>query len=187
MPCPGLAKSLNWLCHTAIQRLTSSIITSSPVVMKWSINGRSTCAAEANRWEVIGYLFKGKVFVIFHGPNAYISPNVYQSSQLPTWNSISVHLKGVASTLKSAEAILDSMINMISFLEKDYNPFTLSKNDRKVQSLIGYVVGFEIEILEMIGRFKLSQNKNAVDRSLAKKHLITDSKKGHSQLIDFII
>ena len=132
------------------------------------------------------YLDNEKVFVIFHGPNAYISPNVYQSSQLPTWNSISVHIRGVAGTLPSTGAILDSMINMISFLENDDNPFALNKNDRKVQNLLGYVVGFEIEILEMIGRFKLSQNKSATDRRLAKEHLIADSKRGHAQLIDFI-
>ncbi len=133
------------------------------------------------------YIDKEKVFVIFHGPNAYISPNVYQSSQLPTWNSISVHIKGVASILESTEAILDSMINMISFLEKDDVPFELSKSNRKVQSLLEYVVGFEIEILKMIGRFKLSQNKNTVDRQLAIDHLIADSKKGHAKLIEFVI
>jgi len=49
------------------------------------------------------------------------------------------------------------------------------------------VVGFEIEILEMIGRFKLSQTKNAKDKHLAKEHLISDSQKGHKALIDFVI
>ena len=39
----------------------------------------------------------------------------------------------------------------------------------------------------MIGRFKLSQNKNATDKQLAKEHLIAESKKGHARLIDFVI
>ncbi len=133
------------------------------------------------------YLDSAKVFVIFHGPNAYISPNVYESSQLPTWNSISVHVKGITRILESTEAVGDSMIKMVSFLEKGEDPFVLDKDNQKMQRFLGYVVGFEIEILEMIGRFKLSQNKNAADKQLAKEHLIADSKKGHAQLIDFVI
>ena len=133
------------------------------------------------------YLKSEKVFVIFHGPNAYISPNVYESSQLPTWNSISVHIKGAARITESSEAVRDSMIKMVSFLEQGENPFVLGKDNQKMQSLLGYVVGFEIEILEMIGRFKLSQNKNATDKQLAKEHLISDSQKGHEKLIDFVI
>lgn len=133
------------------------------------------------------YLNSEKVFVIFHGPNAYISPNVYESSQLPTWNSISVHIKGTARITESTEAVRDSMIKMVSFLEQGDDPFVLGKDNHKMRSLVGYVVGFEIEILEMIGRFKLSQNKNEKDKQLAKEHLISDSQKGHEQLIDFVI
>ena len=133
------------------------------------------------------YLDNANVFVIFHGPNAYISPNVYESSQLPTWNSIAVHIKGIARLTESKEAVRDSMINMVSFLEKGDTPYVLDKDNHKMQSVLGYVVGFEIEILEMVGRFKLSQNKNDRDKQLAKEHLIADSKKGHARLIDFVI
>ena len=133
------------------------------------------------------YLDNANVFVIFHGPNAYISPNVYESSQLPTWNSIAVHIKGIARLTESKEAVRDSMINMVSFLEKGDTPYVLDKDNHKMQSVLGYVVSFEIEILEMVGRFKLSQNKNDRDKQLAKEHLIADSKKGHARLIDFVI
>ena len=133
------------------------------------------------------YLDSAKVFVIFHGPNAYISPNVYESSQLPSWNFISVHIKGITRIIESTEAVRDLLIKMTSFLEKSQDPFVLDKDNHKMQRSLGYVVGFEIEILEMIGRFKLSQNKNAGDKQLAKEHLIADSKKGHAQLIDFVI
>jgi predicted FMN-binding regulatory protein PaiB len=132
------------------------------------------------------YLNSEKVFVIFHGPNAYISPNVYESSQLPTWNSISVHVKGVPRITESKESVRDSMIKMVSFLETGKNRYVLDKENSKMQSLLGYVIGFEIEILEMIGRFKLSQNKGTKDMQLAKEHLISGSKKGHEALINII-
>ncbi len=133
------------------------------------------------------YLNNEKVFVIFHGPNAYISPKIYKSSQLPTWNSISVHLKGITRITESKEAVCDSLISMVAFLEKGEDPFVLDKENHKMQRLLGYVVGFEIEILEMIGRFKLSQNKDATDKQLAKEHLVSNSKKGHARLIDYVI
>jgi len=133
------------------------------------------------------FMDNAKVFVIFHGPNAYISPNVYESSQLPTWNSISVHVKGISRITESTEAIGESMIKMVSFLEKGEDPYVLDKDNQKMQRFLGYVIGFEIEILEMLGRFKLSQNKNTGDKQLAKEHLIFESKKGHAQLIDFVI
>ena len=133
------------------------------------------------------YLESQKVFIVFHGPNAYISPNVYESSQLPTWNSILVHLKGTARIIESTKVVRDSMIKMVSFLETGEDPFVLREDNEKMQRLLGHVVGFEIEILEMIGRFKLSQNKNATDKQLAKEHLISAGQKSHSQLIDFVI
>ena len=133
------------------------------------------------------FIDSAKVFVIFHGPNAYISPNVYDSSQLPTWNSISVHIKGITRITESREAVRDSMIKMVSFLERAEDPFVLDEDNQKMQRSLGYVVGFEIEILEMIGRFKLSQNKNAADKQLAKDHLVAAGKKGHEQLIDYVI
>ena len=133
------------------------------------------------------YLNNDKVFVVFHGPNAYISPNVYKSTQLPTWNSIAVHIKGLVRQTESKKAVRDSMINMVSFLEKGQAPFVLDPAHQKMNSLLGYVVGFEIEIRQLIGRFKLSQNKNEKDQQLAKEHLIAESKKGHAQLIDFVI
>ena len=79
------------------------------------------------------------------------------------------------------------MIKVVSFLETGKNPYILDKDNHKMQRFLGYVVGFEIEILEIIGRFKLSQNKNATDKQLAKEHLISDSQKGHKELIDFVI
>ena len=128
-----------------------------------------------------------KVFVIFHGPNAYISPKVYKTPQLPTWNSIAVHIKGIARRTESKEAVRDSLTRMAAFLETGADPFVLDKEHQKMQQLLGYVVGFEVEILSMIGRFKLSQNKNARDKQLAKEQLMSHSKMGHDQLIDFVI
>lgn len=45
------------------------------------------------------------VTVIFSGPQCYISPSVYTTTQLPTWNYIKVHIKGTVKAIESKEAL----------------------------------------------------------------------------------
>jgi len=130
-----------------------------------------------------------KVTALFHGPDAYISPNVYESSQLPTWNFVSVHVKGTAYVMDSSAALKESMIDMTSRLEPEDDPYDLEADSEKMEALLPYVVGFEIKIEDMVGRFKLSQDKSEKDTQLAKKHLIqenTDCEK-LSKLLDKLI
>lgn len=135
----------------------------------------------------VQYLDDKNITVIFHGPNTYIYPNVYESSQLPTWNSISVHIKGTVHISESSENVRDSIIKMTSFLENGNNPFILDKKDKKMSGMLSHIVGFNIEINEVIGRFKLSQDKTTRDTELAKQHLILKNKIGYEEIINFII
>ena len=41
-----------------------------------------------------------EVTVVFRGPDTYISPRVYTTKQLPTWNYIIVHIKGNITLIK---------------------------------------------------------------------------------------
>lgn len=125
-----------------------------------------------------------KITVLFHGPDCYISPKVYASSQLPTWNYITVEAKGSAVTLKSNDEVLDTIENMTRSLETSELPYVLNRNEKKIQTLIDYIVGFEITIESLIGRFKLSQDKSAQDTQLAKEKLIKRSTHSHAELIN---
>jgi len=133
------------------------------------------------------YLNNMNISVIFHGPNTYISPNVYESAQLPTWNSISVHIKGRVNIIESVEAVRDSIINMTLHLEDSEAPYVLEKNDAKMAGFLNHIVGFNIEIKDIIGRFKLSQDKSPCDTELAKQHLILKNKIGYEDVINFVI
>jgi L-ornithine N5-monooxygenase len=48
----------------------------------------------------------GAATIIFHGPNSYISPYTYESSQLPTWNSISVYVTGRVTLIDDHERLI---------------------------------------------------------------------------------
>lgn len=121
------------------------------------------------------HLDANKVTALFHGPDAYISPSVYESPQLPTWNFVSVYLKGTAHVMDSTEALKKSMIDMTTRLEPEHDPYDLEADSEKMEALLPYVVGFEIEIEDMVGRFKLSQDKSEKDTQLAKEHLIEEN------------
>jgi len=133
------------------------------------------------------YLSDGRAFAIFHGPNAYISPNVYASSQLPTWNSVSVHVRGAITTIESTDALRDSIIKMTELLETGSDPYVLANDDSRMVSWLHLIVGFEIEIDDIIGRFKLSQDKSDEDMLLARDHLVKQSAHNQNEILDALL
>ena len=72
-------------------------------------------------------LLKGDnpITIIFYGPQCYISPTVYTTTQLPTWNYIRVHLKGTVKEIQSKEALKESLIKMTEFLEAPDHKYVL--------------------------------------------------------------
>lgn len=112
------------------------------------------------------------VTIIFSGPQCYISPSIYSTTQLPTWNYIMVHLKGKAKEITDQEAIKQSMIDLTSFLEAPEHKYILEPDNPRMAQFISYVRGFEIEITHWEGKFKLSQDKKPSDIQSARNELI---------------
>lgn len=125
--------------------------------------------------------------VIFHGPDCYISPNIYSTTQLPTWNYVKVHLTCNATRIQTNEDVIASIAKMTAFLETSETPYVLNENDKKVQSLADYIVGFELEISSWEGKFKLSQDKLPKDRNLAKEALIQKSRNDVTTFLNGIL
>jgi transcriptional regulator len=113
-----------------------------------------------------------EVTVIFSGPQCYISPSIYSTTQLPTWNYIKVHVKGSVKLIRNNNLVKQSMIAMTEFLEKPYNKYILEPDNPRMEAAINYVAGFEISITHWEGKFKLSQDKNKKDMENARKELI---------------
>lgn len=116
-----------------------------------------------------------EVTVIFKGPDAYISPDIYTTKQLPTWNYIIVHITGTISLIDDPEAAKETMIAMTEFLEKPNHNFVLEKKDPRMERMIHYIQAFEITITNWEGKFKLSQDKISQDYENAKNVLIKKS------------
>ena len=113
-----------------------------------------------------------KLTVIFSGPQCYISPSVYTTTQLPTWNYIMVHLKGTVEAIESKEALKDSLIKMTEFLEQPDHKYVLEPDNPRMARNLDYIKMFEISIDQWEGKFKLSQDKKKGDMINAKEELI---------------
>lgn len=103
--------------------------------------------------------------VVFQGPHAYVSPKWYEAPGVPTWNYAVVHVYGKARLLHNATE-LEKLLMELTAVHESIQPVPwqseLSSEHR--DKLLGMIVGFEIEIQEIQGKFKLSQNRSQTDR-----------------------
>jgi transcriptional regulator len=124
------------------------------------------------------------VTILFTGPQCYISPSIYGTTQLPTWNYIKVHLKGKVQAIKSKESLKQSLITMTEFLEAPDHKYVLEPNNPRLNRNLNYIEMFEITITDWEGKFKLSQDKKPSDRNFARKELIRANQESISQFLD---
>ena len=106
-----------------------------------------------------------EVLAIFHGPHAYISPSWYRAElAVPTWNYAAVHAYGAPRLLD--DAALDAQLSaMIVKYESGFAaPWPGDLPDDYRAKMRAAIVGFEIEITRLEGKFKLNQNRSAVDQ-----------------------
>ena len=110
-----------------------------------------------------------KVELIFNGPQVYISPSVYGTTQLPTWNYFKAHIKGRISIENDQAKVKQSLINMTAFLEGNNPAYVLDADNPRMAAALNYIVGFRIEIDHWEGKYKISQDKRRDDQLRAKK------------------
>lgn len=114
--------------------------------------------AKANpQWQVFT---QNEVLVIFQGPHAYISPTHYEKQQnVPTWNYIAVHATGKTKIISEPSEVISLMEKTINLFEKAFYEQWKSLSPEYVNGMLKAIVGFEIEVTKLEGKFKLSQNK----------------------------
>lgn len=103
--------------------------------------------------------------VVFQGPHAYVSPRWYETPGVPTWNYAVVHVYGKARLLHEAAALEKLLAELTTVYESTQPaPWQPELSGERREKLLGMIVGFEIEIQEIQGKFKLSQNRSENDR-----------------------
>jgi len=109
----------------------------------------------------------GEVLVVFHGPHAYISPNWYMTGPaVPTWNYVDVHAYGAIRLVEDADW-LQGTLRRLSERHESRNPTPWRMQDlpeKYLTGMLGGIVGLDITVTRLEGKYKLSQNRPAADR-----------------------
>ncbi|MEP6833959.1 MAG: FMN-binding negative transcriptional regulator [Gemmatimonas sp.] len=110
--------------------------------------------------------------IIFSGPHAYVSPSLYEAREsVPTWNYIAVHAVGVLEAVRFADAphTIEMMLDtMITQHDAAYGEQWHSLPDKYREGMMRGVVGFEMPVQQLEGKYKLSQNRSAHDQETVK-------------------
>nr|WP_321237451.1 FMN-binding negative transcriptional regulator [uncultured Psychroserpens sp.] len=124
------------------------------------------------------------VTLLFSGPQCYISPSVYSTTQLPTWNYMKVHLKGTVKAIESKAALKQSLITMTEFLEAPDHKYVLEPDNPRLDRNLDYIKMFEITISDWEGKFKLSQDKKPRDTNNARAELVRANQESIKTFLD---
>jgi transcriptional regulator len=107
-----------------------------------------------------------EALAVFTGPHGYISPSWYsQHPSVPTWNYVAVHAYGVA-TLHEDPQWLGGLVRRLTRVYESGQPSPWQPDlpaDYE-RHMVAAIVGFEIAVTRLEGKYKLSQNRSGEDR-----------------------
>ncbi len=133
-------------------------------------------------WRITGHVARANalwreadgqpVLAIFQGPQAYISPNWYPSKAqhgkaVPTWNYTMVQVHGTLRAIEDPEW-LRAFVTRLTERHEGGRAMPWHVADAPADylaAMLQAIVGIEIEVTKLEGKFKLSQNRSAEDRT----------------------
>ncbi len=111
---------------------------------------------------------KQTAVIVFRGPNGYISPTWYAKTGnvVPTWNFAVVHATGKLRPVEGKKELNDLLSKLIAKFERyEGTSYDFSKvDDTYKYGLMGGIIGFELEIELLEGKFKLGQDRSPADK-----------------------
>jgi len=113
-----------------------------------------------------------EVLVIFSGPQHYITPSWYPSKRehgkvVPTWNYAVVHAHGLLCVHEEEGWLRGHLQELVAQHEAGRDQVWTIDNtpDDFIAAMLKDIVGFEVKIEKLQGKWKVSQNRNEADRS----------------------
>jgi transcriptional regulator len=143
-----------------------------PVVL----DGRGAARFHLARANPLAQLPPGtRVRLSFMGAHAYLSPDWYATpGMVPTWNYMAVEGEGAVTPLTGA-ALVQLLVDLSAAEEEHLRPkkpWTVDKvPEPKLTNLKNAIVGYEVVLETLAGKFKLSQNVKPEDSAGAVKGL----------------
>jgi transcriptional regulator len=117
------------------------------------------------------HLPQSQGIAIFNGPQHYVSPAWYPSTTehgkvVPTWNYVAVHAYGTLSFKSDAAWLFENVRALTDHQEaSNQNPWRVTDAPPEfIDSMLQAIVGVELTITGLEGKWKVSQNRPLADR-----------------------
>jgi len=129
--------------------------------------------ARANpQWQAIAAAPERPVLVVFQGAESYITPSWYETKRqtgkvVPTWNYVIVQARGKACVIEDRDWLAGQIAALTGEHEgKRAEPWAVSDApDNFIEMQMRAIVGIEIEITDLAGKWKVSQNRPEADKA----------------------
>jgi transcriptional regulator len=153
-------------------------ITHIPVVFERSAGPFGTIHGHIARHNQQIQAFDGKqeAVIVFRGPHGYISPTCYRTDPaVPTWNFAVVHATGKLQPVTDPAALHAFLARLIQKFETyEGASYDFSRiPDSYLNPMLANIVGFDMRIELLEGKFKLGQERPEADRQGILKYLQT--------------
>lgn len=109
---------------------------------------------------------------VFHGPDTYITPSWYATKKetgkvVPTWNYAVVHAYGLLRIVDDAAWLRDQLEALTAHNEASFpEPWAVSDAPLEyIERLMASIVGIEMVITRLVGKWKVSQNQPAQNQA----------------------
>jgi transcriptional regulator len=143
-----------------------------PFVLRTGDGGRDVLQAHVARANPQWRELDGQpVLVVFRGPDAYVSPSMYATKLetgkvVPTWNYAMVQARGMVRIREQAEWLAGQLQRLTTGLESSRRvPWSISDAPGDyIESQMKHIVGIELEIVALDGKWKVSQNQPEANR-----------------------
>jgi transcriptional regulator len=165
------AHSLGLLCRNGPQGLTADSI---PFLLDTTREPHGALRAHVARanplWRELAD--GDEVLVVFQGPQHYITPAWYETKQetgkvVPTWNYVMVQARGRIK-IHDEFGFIDHQIRALTETHEAGRAHAWAVDDAPeafIQQQMRAIVGIEIAITQLTGKWKVSQNRPVADRA----------------------
>ncbi|HXE67229.1 MAG TPA: FMN-binding negative transcriptional regulator [Rhodanobacteraceae bacterium] len=189
-PSPAFREDRVEVLHAALRELYFGLLVTHPEsgfatsYLPWELD-----AGRGPHGTLVGHLARynpqwkvpaegADALVVFHGPHAYVSPSWYPGKrddprQVPTWDYLAVEARGKLVTFDDEARLHDLLVKLTDRNEagRERRWYVSDAPDDYVRREMRHIIGIELRIESLVGRYKLSQNRNAADQEGARAGL----------------
>lgn len=145
-----------------------------PLVLEASVGERGVLRGHVARANPVWRQVESgaQVLAIFQGPNHYVTPSWYPAKAehgkvVPTWNYVVIHVRGTISWQQDAAWLRAFLESLTAGREAHRSePWHVSDAPADyIDRMLASIVGFEIAVSSITGKWKLGQNRSVADRA----------------------